>query len=129
MAARFKDLALDALDHQALADWWCAALGYVRREPPAGSPKPPPAEWPVPIYDPEGAGPLIWINPVTEPKKAKNRMHLDVYGHRDELLALGATLVRSRNTELDWDVLADPEGNEFCVFTPPKPPVVRPARR
>ena len=35
MTARFKDLALDANAHQALADWWCAALGYVRREPAA----------------------------------------------------------------------------------------------
>jgi hypothetical protein len=30
--ARFKDLCLDAGDHQALADWWCAALGYLRRD-------------------------------------------------------------------------------------------------
>ena len=39
MPSRFKDLCLDASDHQALADWWCAALGYVRQaeESPARS--------------------------------------------------------------------------------------------
>ena len=110
--ARFKDLCLDANDHQALADWWCRALGYVRRE---GS-GPRPREWPVPIVDPARTGPLMWINPVPEPKKVKNRMHLDVLGDTNELLALGATLVRARDDEIEWDVLADPEGNEFCVF-------------
>ncbi|MEU2080889.1 VOC family protein [Streptomyces albus] len=120
MPARFKDLALDAVDHQALADWWCRALGYARRQPPAGSPERP-RTWPVPIYDPNGSGPLIWINPVDEPKRSKNRMHLDVYGDTRELVSMGATLVRARDEEIEWDVLSDPEGNEFCVFVPPKP--------
>jgi hypothetical protein len=114
MSARFKDLCLDANDHQALAAWWCAALGYVRRK--GDSPRPP--QWPVPIEDPAGEGPLIWINPVPEPKSLKNRMHLDVVGETAELLSLGATLVRRRDDEIDWDILADPEGNEFCVFAP-----------
>ena len=116
MPAVFKDLALDAVDHQALADWWCEALGYQRRRPPEGQSRPP--GWPVPIHDPSGAGPLIWINPVSEPKTVKNRMHLDVYGDTGELLALGATLVRRRDGEVGWAILADIEGNEFCVFTP-----------
>jgi hypothetical protein len=85
MPARFKDLCLDASDHQALADWWCAALGYVRQA--AESPRP--LDWPVPIEDPAGRGPLIWINPVPEPKSVKNRMHLDVVGDTAELLSLG----------------------------------------
>lgn len=110
MPAQFKDLCLDANDHQALAGWWCAALGYVRRDPERD------ASWPVPIVNPGGRGPLIWINPVPEAKTIKNRMHLDVWGSRDELLAAGATLVRGPDGEIDWDVLADPEGNEFCVF-------------
>lgn len=45
-------------------------------------------------------------------------MHLDVFGDRAELLALGATLLRERGGDIEWDVMADPEGNEFCVFTP-----------
>jgi hypothetical protein len=114
MPARFKDLCLDAHDHQALADWWCAALGYRRREGDGDRP----AEWPVPIVDPDGRGPLIWINPVPEPKTVKNRVHLDVLGDTAELLALGATLLRRGGGDIDWDVLADPEGNEFCVFAP-----------
>ncbi|MFK8850254.1 VOC family protein [Streptomyces sp. Ac-502] len=114
--ARFKDLALDARDHQALADWWCEAMGYVRRPSAAGEEQP--RAWPVPIVDPAGRGPLIWINPVAEPKTVKNRMHLDVWGDTGRLLRLGATLVRKRDEDIAWDVLADPEGNEFCVFAP-----------
>jgi hypothetical protein len=45
-------------------------------------------------------------------------MHHDVFGDVQELLSLGATLVRARDEEIGWDVMADPEGNEFCVFTP-----------
>lgn len=112
--ARFKDLALDARDHQALADWWCAALGYVRRESADGGD--PPAHRPVPIVDPTAGGPLIRLNPVTEAKTRKNRMHLDVYGDVERLLLMGAKLIRRRDADIAWDVLADPEGNEFCVF-------------
>ena len=36
----------------------------------------------------------------------------------DGLVAAGATLLRRRDDEIGWDILADPEGNEFCVFTP-----------
>jgi hypothetical protein len=120
MPAVFKDLCLDAGDQHALADWWCTAMGYVRRdefEPPADGwvrPK----EWPVPIVDPTGAGPLIWVVPVPEKKTIKNRLHIDVFGSVDELVGLGATVVRRRDDDIEWDVLADPQGNEFCVFTP-----------
>lgn len=120
MPARFKDLVLDAHDHQALADWWCAALGYRRRDeldpPEDGWVRP--AEQPVPIADPNGAGPVIWVQAVPEPKTAKNRMHVDVVGSTDELVDLRATVLRRRDDEIEWDVLADPEGNEFCVFAP-----------
>jgi hypothetical protein len=122
--ARFKDLCLDARDHQTLADWWCAALGYVRRDDlEQADEEPRPRDWPVPIVDASGAGPLMWIVPVPEPKVVKNRMHFDVIGDTGALLAAGATLVRPRDADddpdgVEWDVLADPEGNEFCVFSP-----------
>ncbi|SNR84403.1 VOC family protein [Blastococcus mobilis] len=126
--ARFKDLCLDARDHQTLADWWCAALGYVRRDEleDAQTPEddePRPLDWPVPIVDPSGAGPLMWIVPVPEPKIVKNRMHFDVIGDTAALLTAGATMVRPRDAgdeadSIEWDVLADPQGNEFCVFSP-----------
>jgi hypothetical protein len=120
MPARFKDLCLDAGDHHALADWWCTAMGYVRMDvhnpPDDGWVRP--HEWPVPIIDPDGHGPQIWVIPVPETKTIKNRMHLDVFGNADELVELGATVARRRDDEIEWDVLLDPEGNEFCVFTP-----------
>ena len=115
--ARFKDLCLDARDHQGLADWWCAAIGYVRKDTlDDGTLREP--DWPALIVDPSGTGPDIWINPVPEPKTTKNRLHFDVDGDRDALLAAGATLVREQDDDVHWDVLADPEGNEFCVFAP-----------
>lgn len=114
--ARFKDLCIDANDHQHLADWWCQCLGYVRLQ--TDDEVPMDAERPVPIVDPDGAGPLIWVNPVPEPKTVKNRMHLDVVGDVDTLLGLGARIVRAKETGRPWDVLADPEDNEFCVFAP-----------
>jgi hypothetical protein len=64
---------------------------------------------------------------VPETKSGKNRMHLDVVGDTAALLAAGATLLRARDSDPDadpetgaiqWDVLADPEGNEFCCFAP-----------
>jgi hypothetical protein len=76
----------------------------------------------VPIADPDGAGPVIWVQPVPEPKTVKNRMHIDVVGSTDELVDLGATVLRRQDGEITWDVLADPEGNEFCVLTPYRPP-------
>ncbi|MEI4272272.1 VOC family protein [Klenkia sp. LSe6-5] len=130
--ARFKDLCLDARDHHALADWWCTAMGYVRRDElhPADDGWVRPVDWPVPIVDPAGHGPMIWLVPVADEKVVKNRMHHDVVGDTQRLLDLGATLVRGddrradgeltdwRAGDIEWDVLADPEGNEFCCFAP-----------
>jgi hypothetical protein len=118
--ARFLDLCLDARDHQALADWWCAALGYRRAAPRDGADAsvPDATDEPVLLVDPTGAAPRLWLNRVAEPKTVKNRMHLDVVGDRDALLAAGATLLRAADDEIHWDVLADPEGNELCCFAP-----------
>jgi Glyoxalase-like domain len=113
--AKFKDLCLDAADARALAEWWCTAMDY-RLAP--GTESDDHGKWAGAIEDPSGKGPLIWITPVPEAKTLKNRMHHDVFGDVQELLALGATLVRSRDEEIAWTVMADPEGNEFCVFTP-----------
>jgi hypothetical protein len=115
MPARFKDLCLDARDDRALAQWWCTAMGYSMR---FGASENGAEEWTGAIEDPTGAGPLIWVSQVPEAKSVKNRMHLDVVGDTQELIALGATLVRARDSEIKWDILADPEGNEFCAFTP-----------
>ena len=87
------------------------------------------------LVDPEGKGPRIWFQQVPEAKTVKNRLHLDIgaSGGRtvdlavrkqrvrarvEELVALGATRLRVLEQEgLDHyaEVMADPEGNEFCV--------------
>jgi len=110
--ARIKDLCLDANDHQALADWWCAVLGYSR-----GDPDRDPGD-PVLLLPGVAGGLPLWVNPVPEPKTAKNRVHVDLYGDTAQILAAGAVLQRPDEGN-GWDVLADPEGNEFCVFPPP----------
>ncbi len=141
--ARFKDLCLDAHDHQALASWWCTAMGYVRRDlldpPQSADGWTRPIDWPVPIVDPDGHGPLIWVIAVPETKTVKNRLHLDVVGDTSHLLELGAMLLRGHDRpaggessdfgagEIEWDVLADPEGNEFCCFAPGRHAFPRPA--
>jgi hypothetical protein len=58
--------------------------------------------------------------PVPEPKTQPNRIHWDLAADSiDPLLEVGATVLRAKGTDdLRWDILADPEGNEFCVFTP-----------
>jgi hypothetical protein len=90
------------------------------------------------LFDPTGAGPALWFQQVPEAKAGKNRLHLDVYttarddtltwerrvalieAKVDELVALGASVVRRTEgrdpgDEYCFVVMADPEGNEFCV--------------
>jgi hypothetical protein len=56
--------------------------------------------------------------PVPEPKTVKNRIHLDVITDSvDDLVAAGATVLRAKDDEIGWTVMADPDGNEFCAFT------------
>lgn len=87
-------------------------MGYVRRDSELD-----PHE-PICIVDPSGSGPAIWINEVPEAKGVKNRRHIDVIGITEELLTMGAALLRAHDAEIDWDIPADIEGNEFCVFPP-----------
>ncbi|MBZ6093509.1 VOC family protein [Streptomyces olivaceus] len=139
MAARI-DLTLDGTDVQALAVFWKTALGYVDEPPPA--PFETRAQWfaqfDLPkddsvddgawLCDPDGVGPRFCILKVPESKTAKNRLHIDIrvpgHGSSDELSARikaeSERLVRAGGTVLEkFDghhvVMADPEGNEFCV--------------
>ena len=126
--ATWWTLGCDAVDPQRLADFWAQALGYV---PEPGYDHPDGAS----LIDPEGKGPPIsWVR-VPEGKTAKNRVHIDIRlageGPSDpaertrlvrakvpELQAIGATVVREEHDDagrLEWVVLQDPEGNEFCV--------------
>jgi hypothetical protein len=106
----FKDLCLDVHDAAAVGRFWQRAVGGeldVMRDGDAVL----------------RGGPLhaLWLNTVPEPKRVKNRVHLDVRGDVDSLLALGAIRVADHD---GWTVLADPEGNELCVLPASGPATV-----
>ena len=125
-------ITFDATDAPAQARFWALALGYVPQPPPEGF-----DSWDafadaqnIPadvrdafgaVVDPDGVGPRVLFIRVPEGKTAKNRMHLDVMSddpeaHIGALVAAGAT--RGDHHEqfgAKWTVMADPEGNEFCV--------------
>lgn len=109
---RVFEVAVDAVDAPAIATWWAEAFGVeVRSEGDwwwvEGAPG-----FPSPAVTPYWA---MVFGDVPEPKAVKNRLHWDVYGRVEDFLARGAT----RLWEMPrWTVLADPEGNEFCVFPP-----------
>jgi len=125
MALRPVQVNIKALDHSAVGRFWAEALGWSVFSPEAG----------VTTY----VGPVggfVWPDPVAvcvdvvavpEPKTTtKNRVHLDLAttsaAHQAELVArlraLGATPAYVGQGRVPWTVLADPEGNEFCVLEP-----------
>jgi hypothetical protein len=123
MTSRFTELTIDCHDPEMLADFWCAALGYTRIETTAN-------EVEIAAYEPTvegvrgapGPATILFIR-VPDDKQAKNRMHLDISpidASRDEeverLVALGAQHIDIGQGTQSWVVLADPEGNEFCVL-------------
>ena len=110
-APRILALVVDAADAQAQARWWGEVYGcdVIRHRDgwwsAVGAPGAPYQE-------------MLFIE-VPEPKTAKNRIHWDVESDDpDALLSRGARLLRAADDEISWSVLADPEGNEFCVFQP-----------
>lgn len=114
MGMRWEQVVVDARDPVRLGRWWAEALDW---EVVNASPE----EFEIrPAAD--GAPGFIFV-PVPEGKRSKNRMHVDLRpdGVRDSevarLLMLGATRVNvGQHTGQSWTVLADPEGNEFCVL-------------
>lgn len=113
IAARFKDLCMDAGDAPRLGRFWAGALGgtltereggVCRIDPPPGHP------------DTEA----MWINPVPEPRVGKTRVHLDLRLAAPDpgpLVELGAEIVRTPGDD-PWWVLADPERNLFRALPP-----------
>jgi len=106
-------LVLDCRDPETLAPFWREALGYTVLGS-AGSY--------VLLVDGDGTGPKLLLQRVPESKPAKNRMHLDVDtrdvdGEVRRLEELGASRLEDARVEhgTRWVVMADPEGNEFCV--------------
>ena len=103
---------MDSSDAPADAAWWADVLGARTAEAPDGTPR-----W---VADVPGLPFDVWkFVSVPEPKTVKNRWHWDVVAADVEaLVRKGATVLRDPGGDLDWHVLADPSGNEFCVFGP-----------
>jgi hypothetical protein len=115
-------VAFDAADPLRLGRWWSVALGWpVAVEDDEG------VELAVPsALDSPGEVPSLSFNPVRDSKTVKNRVHLDLASESQEgqeatverLVSLGARPIDIGQHGVPWVVLADPEGNEFCVLEP-----------
>jgi Glyoxalase-like domain len=122
MATRLIQIAMKAGDDSALGRFWAEALGWGTDSEGPG----------VTNLAPEGAGypdpAVLFIDVlrVPDPKTVKNRLHIDLATtspeHQADLVArlrkLGATPADIGQGDVPWTVLADPEGNEFCVLEP-----------
>lgn len=108
---RLYELAFDCPDHRRSSQWWGDAIGGDRV-----------------VDDEHGFSYLenvpglpceaIVFVTVPEPKQTKNRVHMDLTAESIEpLISIGATLLRQQDDEIGWHVMADLDGNEFCVFT------------
>lgn len=94
----------------SLAEWWAAALDATVVHDERGFSS---------VVGVEG-GPFDSLDfvPVPEAKTVKNRLHIDVTARElAPVIAHGAQVLRPQDDEISWTVCADPEGNEFCVFT------------
>lgn len=118
MPSRLANIAMDAVDPELVATFWCAALDWQVLEREDG----------LVSIGPAGVSdgcPGIDVIPVPEAKTLKNRLHLDLRADgvsRDaeltRLLALGARRVDvGQDPDVSWVVLADPEGNELCLLS------------
>jgi predicted enzyme related to lactoylglutathione lyase len=116
LASSLLLVSVDCASPARLADFWSEVLDYkVRHELPDGAHL---------ITADPGAAPWLAFLPVPEEKRTKNRLHLDLSADDQDaeverLIALGATRADvGQPADSPWVVLADPEGNEFCVLPP-----------
>ncbi|MEZ0448542.1 VOC family protein [Cellulomonas sp. ICMP 17802] len=118
MTIAVSQLTIDCADPHALARWWREVLGWEYVWPPADD------DDEIAI-DPPGGGATGWLFiRVPDEKVVKNRLHVDVRPadgsdqatELERLLSLGATRVDIGQQDVPWHVLADPEGNEFCLL-------------
>ena len=123
MTLRLGEIVIDCADHEVVVPFWLEALGdYQRLEVNDQYVAIAPLERAV-------GRPPILFQKVPEPKVVKNRVHMDLRGPSmaeevERLRALGATFIaeRSLGPNVTWSVMADPEGNEFCIATDRQPP-------
>lgn len=119
MDIRIQCVVIDADDCERLARFWSEALGWRITDQSEG-------EW---VIEPPEGSPEVDVAPdilflkVPDRKVVKNRVHLDLrpadqQAQVDRLIGLGARRVDIGQGEVSWVVLADPEGNEFCVLAP-----------
>jgi predicted enzyme related to lactoylglutathione lyase len=114
--SRLTNIVIDALDPPAVADFWCSVLGWQIVEQ---------SDQGVSIAAANGTWPVIDFLPVPETKSVKNRLHLDIRAdgvstlhELERLQDLGASPVDvGQSPDTSWVVLADPEGNEFCLLS------------
>jgi predicted enzyme related to lactoylglutathione lyase len=122
MSTRLVHLVVDANDAPALASFWAGALGWEIASADDDEIDVSPAGFSYPGTE---AVPLLFV-PVPERKTTKNRVHIDLAStsaaHQAELVSrvreLGARPLDIGQGDVPWVVLADPEGNEFCVLEP-----------
>lgn len=112
MSLEWEQVVVDARDPVALGRWWVEALRWVIVNDDAGE---------FEIRAQADRLPGIIFEPVEEGKEGKNRLHLDFRpddqdAEVERLIALGAGRVDVGQGDVPWMVLADPEGNEFCVL-------------
>ena len=118
MATVVSQLTIDCADPHALAEWWRTALDWVYVDEPADD------DDEIEIEPADGSTTAWLFIEVPELKSVKNRLHIDIRptngssqaAELDRLLALGATRVDIGQGDVPWHVLADPEGNEFCLL-------------
>jgi hypothetical protein len=119
MRSRIRHITVDSRDPHTQALFWAQVLGYTDDPGNPNAPGDPEAL----IVDPRGRHPGLLFLPVPEPKSVKNRVHLDLQPDQtrdltvEALSGLGAAVVADhrRPDGTGWVVMADPEGNEFCV--------------
>lgn len=113
MTLKFDEICIDAADVHALAAWWAEVLGW-RQEPTD--------DGDAMLFAPPGAGPNWLFVAVPDDRVVKNRIHFDFcpedqQAEVDRVIALGARHVDiGQKGDESWVVLADPEGNEFCIL-------------
>lgn len=117
MTLHLNALTVDSRDPAALAEFWAEALGWMVIDDSPGEVMIAPAAEP---SDLPGAFPFLFLVN-DDPKQAKNRLHLDLVPDDQDnevrrLEGLGARRVDIGQGDVSWVVMADPEGNEFCVL-------------